>query len=162
VHRLLVAEEDATIVGSIVDLAHGLGLTVVAEGIDSIETETELRTLGCDCGSGLLHQPAASGPTRRPLAGRAPRGLRRHVSVPTWRKPRQGRRAANPRMRGMPSLTRDEVAHLARLARLDLADDELDHLSGQLDAIVGAVARVAEGGGRRTSHRYRKSMKCNS
>ena len=44
----------------------------------------------------------------------------------------------------MPSITRDEVAHLARLARLDLADEELDHLAGQLDAIVGAVARVAE------------------
>jgi aspartyl-tRNA(Asn)/glutamyl-tRNA(Gln) amidotransferase subunit C len=44
----------------------------------------------------------------------------------------------------MPSITRDEVAHLARLARLDLADDELDHLAGQLDQILGAVARVAE------------------
>ncbi len=44
----------------------------------------------------------------------------------------------------MPSITRDEVAHLARLARLELADAELDHLAGQLDAIVSAVARVAE------------------
>ena len=44
----------------------------------------------------------------------------------------------------MPSITREEVAHLARLSRLDLADDELDHLGGQLDVILAAVARVGE------------------
>jgi aspartyl-tRNA(Asn)/glutamyl-tRNA(Gln) amidotransferase subunit C len=42
------------------------------------------------------------------------------------------------------AITRDEVAHLARLARLDLAPDELEHLASQLDQILGAVARVAE------------------
>lgn len=42
------------------------------------------------------------------------------------------------------SITRDEVAHLARLARLALGDAELDRLAGQLDAILGAVARVSE------------------
>ena len=44
----------------------------------------------------------------------------------------------------MPSLTRAEVAHLARLARLALTDGELDRLAGQLDVILGAVARVGE------------------
>ncbi|NDL59147.1 Asp-tRNA(Asn)/Glu-tRNA(Gln) amidotransferase subunit GatC [Phytoactinopolyspora mesophila] len=44
----------------------------------------------------------------------------------------------------MPSISRDEVAHLARLARLDLQPDELDHLAGQLDQIIGAVAQVNE------------------
>jgi aspartyl-tRNA(Asn)/glutamyl-tRNA(Gln) amidotransferase subunit C len=44
----------------------------------------------------------------------------------------------------MPTITRAEAAHLARLARLALADDELDHLAAQLDVIIGAVARVAE------------------
>lgn len=44
----------------------------------------------------------------------------------------------------MPAISRDEVAHLAHLARLELADDELDHLAGQLDQIVTSVARVAE------------------
>ena len=42
------------------------------------------------------------------------------------------------------SITRDEVAHLARLSRLALADDELDHLAEQLDVIISAVARVQE------------------
>ena len=44
----------------------------------------------------------------------------------------------------MASITRDEVAHLAHLARLDLTEEELDHYASQLDVIIGAVARVSE------------------
>ncbi|REF35261.1 Asp-tRNA(Asn)/Glu-tRNA(Gln) amidotransferase subunit GatC [Thermasporomyces composti] len=44
----------------------------------------------------------------------------------------------------MPAISRDEVAHLARLARIDLTDDELDHLAPQLDVILQAVAQVRE------------------
>ncbi len=44
----------------------------------------------------------------------------------------------------MPEITREQVAHLARLSRLTLEDAELDSLAGQLDAILGAVARVGE------------------
>ena len=42
------------------------------------------------------------------------------------------------------SITREEVAHLARLSRLALGDEELDHFAGQLDEIISAVARVQE------------------
>lgn len=42
----------------------------------------------------------------------------------------------------MSSLSRDEVAHVAMLARIQLSDDELDKLAGQLDQIVGFVAQV--------------------
>jgi aspartyl-tRNA(Asn)/glutamyl-tRNA(Gln) amidotransferase subunit C len=42
------------------------------------------------------------------------------------------------------AITRDEVAHLARLSRLALREDELDHLAGQLGDIISAVARVQE------------------
>jgi aspartyl-tRNA(Asn)/glutamyl-tRNA(Gln) amidotransferase subunit C len=44
----------------------------------------------------------------------------------------------------MATISRAEAEHLARLARLDLAPDELDHLADQLDAIAGYVARVSE------------------
>ena len=44
----------------------------------------------------------------------------------------------------MPEITREEVAHLARLSRLALDDDELDRLAGQLGVILGAVAQIAE------------------
>ena len=42
------------------------------------------------------------------------------------------------------SITRDEVAHLAKLSRLALTADELDNFAGQLDVIISAVARVQE------------------
>lgn len=41
-------------------------------------------------------------------------------------------------------ITREQVAHLGRLARLSLTDDELDHYRDQLSAILEAVARVSE------------------
>jgi aspartyl-tRNA(Asn)/glutamyl-tRNA(Gln) amidotransferase subunit C len=44
----------------------------------------------------------------------------------------------------MPAISRDDVAHLARLARLELTDAELEHYAAQLDVILGAVARVSE------------------
>jgi aspartyl-tRNA(Asn)/glutamyl-tRNA(Gln) amidotransferase subunit C len=39
-------------------------------------------------------------------------------------------------------ISRDEVAHLARLARLALTDDELDSYAGQLDAILTHVGQI--------------------
>jgi aspartyl-tRNA(Asn)/glutamyl-tRNA(Gln) amidotransferase subunit C len=45
---------------------------------------------------------------------------------------------------GARSISREEVAHLARLARLAVTDAELDLFAGQLDVILGAVARVGE------------------
>jgi aspartyl-tRNA(Asn)/glutamyl-tRNA(Gln) amidotransferase subunit C len=42
----------------------------------------------------------------------------------------------------MPELSRDEVRHLADLARIDLSDAELDHLAPQLNVILEAVASI--------------------
>jgi aspartyl-tRNA(Asn)/glutamyl-tRNA(Gln) amidotransferase subunit C len=44
----------------------------------------------------------------------------------------------------MSALTRDDVAHLSRLARIEMTDDELDRLSGELAVILDAVAKVGE------------------
>ena len=44
----------------------------------------------------------------------------------------------------MPGITREEVAHLARLSRLELKSEELDHFAEQLNDIVDAVSRVSE------------------
>jgi aspartyl-tRNA(Asn)/glutamyl-tRNA(Gln) amidotransferase subunit C len=44
----------------------------------------------------------------------------------------------------MTAISRDEVAHLARLARLTVTEQELDTFAGQLDVILQAVARVGE------------------
>lgn len=44
----------------------------------------------------------------------------------------------------LPTISRTEVAHLARLARLAVTDAELDELAGQLEVILTSVARVGE------------------
>jgi aspartyl-tRNA(Asn)/glutamyl-tRNA(Gln) amidotransferase subunit C len=41
-------------------------------------------------------------------------------------------------------LTRQEIAHLARLSRLAVTDEELDLFAGQLDAVLDAVAKVGQ------------------
>jgi aspartyl-tRNA(Asn)/glutamyl-tRNA(Gln) amidotransferase subunit C len=41
-------------------------------------------------------------------------------------------------------ITRDEVVHVARLARLELSEDELERFGAQLSAILEAVGKVAE------------------
>src|SRR5262245_14458673 len=44
----------------------------------------------------------------------------------------------------MAAISREEVAHLAHLARLTVTDEELATFAGQLDVILHAVARVGE------------------
>src|SRR5258707_15739157 len=53
------------------------------------------------------------------------------------------RRCGVTRLACMP-ITRDEVAHLARLSRLALSEQAPDHFAGQLAVIIAAVARVQE------------------
>lgn len=42
----------------------------------------------------------------------------------------------------MSQISRDDVAHLANLARLALTDAELDSFAGQLDAILAHVGKI--------------------
>ena len=42
------------------------------------------------------------------------------------------------------AITRDEVLRVARLARLELADDEVARLTDELGAILDAVSKVSE------------------
>ena len=44
----------------------------------------------------------------------------------------------------MAAISREEVAHLARLSRLAVTDTELDTFAGQLDVILQSVARIGE------------------
>jgi aspartyl-tRNA(Asn)/glutamyl-tRNA(Gln) amidotransferase subunit C len=44
----------------------------------------------------------------------------------------------------VPTISRDEVKHLAQLARLAVTDQELDVFAGQLDVIIAAVADVTD------------------
>src|SRR5271168_2694123 len=54
-------------------------------------------------------------------------------------------RTAHSRQLGFSAvsqISRDDVAHLAKLARLALTDDELDSYAGQLDAILTHVSQI--------------------
>jgi aspartyl-tRNA(Asn)/glutamyl-tRNA(Gln) amidotransferase subunit C len=42
------------------------------------------------------------------------------------------------------AITRDQVLHVARLARLELSDAEVERFGEQLSAILEAVGRVSE------------------
>ncbi len=44
----------------------------------------------------------------------------------------------------MSTLSRDDVAHLASLARIDLTEAELDRMLGELTVILDAVALVQQ------------------
>ena len=46
-------------------------------------------------------------------------------------------------MADAPRISREKVAHLATLARIDLDDAELDHLAPQLSVILDSVASIA-------------------
>ena len=71
--------EDAEIVRCTVDLAHSLGLLVVAEGVEDDETWERLRDLGCDAVQGWL--VAAAMPPEEATAWLRARGSR------GWQRP---------------------------------------------------------------------------
>ncbi|WP_297409674.1 EAL domain-containing protein [Naasia sp.] len=56
---LLTSPVDAALVGTLISLAHDLGMTCVAEGVETLGQLELLRELGCDLGQGyLLGRPA--------------------------------------------------------------------------------------------------------
>jgi aspartyl-tRNA(Asn)/glutamyl-tRNA(Gln) amidotransferase subunit C len=48
------------------------------------------------------------------------------------------------RRSGMARITKEEVLHVARLARLELSDDEVTRLQTELSDILEAVSKVSE------------------
>jgi EAL domain-containing protein (putative c-di-GMP-specific phosphodiesterase class I) len=67
------------IVTAVLGLGQSLGLTVVAEGVESTEQAAVLRKLGCDVGQGFLWSPAV--PARRPCSC-CSNGVQRHPRPP--------------------------------------------------------------------------------
>ena len=42
------------------------------------------------------------------------------------------------------TITRDDVVHVARLARIALREDEIERFQGELDVILEALGKIAE------------------
>jgi diguanylate cyclase (GGDEF)-like protein len=53
--------DGATIIGAVVELGHGLGLGVAAEGVETDAQRAQLQALGCDSAQGYLFSPAVPG-----------------------------------------------------------------------------------------------------
>jgi diguanylate cyclase (GGDEF)-like protein len=63
IQQLNASEQDDTIVRTVIELAHTLGLSVTAEGVETIEQEARLQGWGCDVIQGFLRfrpAPAAA------------------------------------------------------------------------------------------------------
>ena len=73
--------DDATVVKSIVELGHNLGMRVVAEGVETVATATRLAELGCDIIQGYLHH--------RPMPA---------AQVEPWLRTTAGHRFSAPRL----------------------------------------------------------------
>lgn len=41
-------------------------------------------------------------------------------------------------------IDRDQVLHVARLARLELTEDEVEHMTGELSKVLGHIDKIAE------------------
>ncbi len=75
ISRMLQSEKNATIVESSIRMAHELGISVVAEGVETNEQYHHLLAAGCRLhqGTGLLDQPGpAAGPVHPVHRGRYP------------------------------------------------------------------------------------------
>jgi EAL domain-containing protein (putative c-di-GMP-specific phosphodiesterase class I) len=62
-------DEDAAIVNAVIALGHSLGLTVVAEGVESAEQHKRLKDLNCDVGQGYYFGRPGAARNVLPLAG---------------------------------------------------------------------------------------------
>ena len=112
------SKDSALIVKCMIDLAHGLGLTCTAEGVETAEQLAMLCELGCDVAQGyLIAQPArarrARGVARR--MGGALADLRRGRSPPPPRRasvarPRHRRDPGIDRLVALGEAQADEVA----------------------------------------------------
>ena len=61
VHRLGSTEESHEIVRTIISLAHKLNMTVVAEGVETLQQAAQLRQMGAEYAQGFLFSKPISG-----------------------------------------------------------------------------------------------------
>jgi EAL domain-containing protein (putative c-di-GMP-specific phosphodiesterase class I) len=80
---LATATDDEVIVRSTIDLAHNLGLTVVAEGIENESVLTMLIGYGCDSAQGFLFSRPCTAEELTAWLNESPYGLTGEALRPT-------------------------------------------------------------------------------
>jgi len=99
VRDMQVDERDATIVSAIVSISHSLGLSVIAEGVETDFQVKRLAALGCDSAQGYHYfKPLVAGQCRELLAQqgeRRPASDTLRLRIQRWLEPRElGQRSA--------------------------------------------------------------------
>lgn len=70
VRKIAAAEDRSPVIETIIAMAHAMGKTLVAEGVETLAQEAYLSALGCDAVQGFLHgRPAASAEFRAKWLG---------------------------------------------------------------------------------------------
>jgi diguanylate cyclase (GGDEF)-like protein len=88
----LDGDTDRAIVEAVIALAHGLHISVVAEGIETEAQLEQLRLMGCDVGQGYLFaRPLPATDAGRLLSGRRAGRALRSVGAPSVPEPRPAR-----------------------------------------------------------------------
>jgi diguanylate cyclase (GGDEF)-like protein len=82
VRAMNTSEGDAAIVRATIELAHGLGLRVVAEGVETAEHVAALRSLGCDVAQGWYFGHPVDREVMRELLGLPSATTQRHLRLP--------------------------------------------------------------------------------
>jgi diguanylate cyclase (GGDEF)-like protein len=117
-------ETDRSIVDAVIALAHGLRISVVAEGIETEAQLEQLRSMGCDVGQGYLFaRPLVAAEAGRLLSGRrstqatragvAAGGLHRGSGgsgVAAGKVPAAGKGSAGPRQRVKPQASNPMIS----------------------------------------------------
>ena len=115
--------QDEVVVRSTIDLAHNLGLSVVAEGVESLAVQERLLALGCDAAQGFfIGAPAGADATRQWIAARQTRP----GAVPAFRcspdlAPLPARHNLPAHTRRRPGIGVAERARRGRLPELAIA-----------------------------------------
>jgi len=106
VSRVAVVDDDATVVRALTLLAHGLGLQVVAEGIETAATWSTIADIGCDTAQGWF--------VARPMPGEQATAwlAQRHRPAARSGRPRQTARDVVTRARDAVTADGDVAVHL--------------------------------------------------
>ncbi len=67
ISHVLTDSRAEAIVRAVIDLAHALGVTTVAEGVENAEIAEWLRDRGCEIAQGILYSPPITGPAMMEL-----------------------------------------------------------------------------------------------
>jgi len=108
VHNMEADRDNAEIVRSIVDLGHNLGLNVVAEGVETSDSNEMLKTFHCDEAQGFYYS--------RPIPAYAITDFLKHPALMFDTVPRLDEKVANVALQKLNGVGQHHFARKSRLA----------------------------------------------